>query len=206
MITKLTKSLFVILAAFTIMACSESNIPQEGTHYTLLPSRLDEVALSPITEVFSLTCVHCWNMEQAIPEIESQTKQKVGKLHVIFNSMSQTTAFIYYAAEMQLGQQPDHTMINELFTAIQQKELSPAEKQLKIENIFISRELISPYKLNDNDMTKLESYMNFASTITEQAQINAVPNFIIAGNYLIIRKNHNDINHMINTINYLLSQ
>lgn len=187
-------------------ACSDNKTPQVGKHYSVLEQDLSDNQLPPISEVFSLTCGHCWNMEASIPEIERLTNQKVGKVHVMFNESAQIAAMLYYAAEMQLGTQPDHEMVEALFAVVQSKEGTLAEKQATIEEIFTSRALISPYHLDEGAFAKLKDYLDNAAEVSEKAMIMSVPSFIVAGKYLLKTENHEDLQELSATINYLLTK
>lgn len=206
MYQKLTKTLLLALMALMVTACSDSNTPQLNKQYSLLSNDLSEYNLSPITEVFSFTCGHCWNMEASIPEIEQLTNQKVNKVHVTFNQSAQVSAMLYYSAVLQLDDQPDHAFVDELFTVIQSKEGTTTEKQASIENAFVSRDLVSPYRFDSSYVEKLGKYLDFADTVTQKADINSVPSFIIKGKYLLITEGHEDIKDLAATINYLISK
>src|SRR5690606_14139282 len=93
--------LMAAAAIFTLVACSDTSQPKEGAQYQTLPTSLEAFDLPAVTEVFSLTCGHCLTMEEVIPQLEEQTKQKFGKLHVTFNESAQISAFIFYTAVMQ---------------------------------------------------------------------------------------------------------
>ncbi|WP_413283252.1 thioredoxin domain-containing protein [Vibrio sp. MA40-2] len=206
MLKKITYFLITIWITLFITACSDNSSPQLGKQYALLENDLTDLTLDPITEVFSLTCGHCWNMEKSIPEIESQTEQKVGKVHVTFNKNAQTSALLYYSAVMQLNTAPSHQLIDQLFSAVQAKTDTTAQQKEIIENVFTTNNLVSPYDFDSQQGTQLAKYMQLATTVTNKANINSVPSFIIKGKYLLITEGHQDISDLSKTINYLLSQ
>lgn len=212
------KTFLLVCLSLFISACSEPTTeqiqvdskveskPEAGKQYRSLDNDLSDLNLAPITEVFSLTCGHCRNMEKALPEIEALTEQKIGKVHVTFNQSAQVSAMLYYAAEMQLNKQPDHGFTEQLFALIQQHDGTMDERKTAIEKVFTDRQLITPYQLNEQQINKLTEYLDLASTVTEKGHINAVPSFIIKGKYMLITEGHKDIKDLANTINYLLSQ
>lgn len=200
------KILSLILVAFmTILAgCSENNTPKEGEQYQKLATNLATYRLPPVTEVFSLNCGHCRKMEEVIPQLESLTNQSIGKVHVTFNQSAQVAAMIYYTAEMQLGGQPDHDMMNELFSAVQMGDgATITEKQQAIESVFHSRNLKSPYELEEAQQEQLFRAMQIADEITTKGQINGVPTFIVNGKYMVMTSGHQDAEGIADTINYL---
>jgi predicted DsbA family dithiol-disulfide isomerase len=206
MLKKIASPIFVVVLTLLVSACSETAEPKLNRQYSLLNNDLSNMDLAPITEVFALTCGHCRNMEASIPEIEKQTGQKVGKVHVTFNESAQVSAMLYYAMEMQLGSQPDHDLIESLFEVVQSQEGTSQDKQSQIATIFTSNDLISPYRFEQSHIAELEKYMAFANTVTQQAEINSVPSFIVKGKYLLLTEGHEDIEDLSNTINFLLSK
>ncbi|MDN3681185.1 thiol:disulfide interchange protein DsbA/DsbL [Vibrio tapetis subsp. quintayensis] len=200
--------LVALVSSFFLIACSENDQqPQKGQQYSQLPTTLTQSSITPVTEVFSLTCGHCRTMESMVPQIEDGIKQPISKVHVTFNESAQIGALIYYAAQMQLDNTPDHAMMDELFEAVQSRDhVDTAAKQKAIEEIFNSRGLVSPYQFDEIQQKALFEELSVAESITTQGQFNSVPTFIINGKYQLITSGHKDVNDIVNTINYLLSQ
>ncbi|NOI13718.1 thiol:disulfide interchange protein DsbA/DsbL [Vibrio hepatarius] len=200
-------SLFAISLAALLVGCSDNNVPQEGQQFQQLPANLSTYRLPQVTEVFSLNCGHCRKMEEVIPQLEELTNQSIGKVHVTFNESAQVGAMIYYTAEMQLGGKPDHDMMTELFAAVQLGDGSTlTEKKEAIDQVFHSRDLISPYELDEAQQTQLFKAMHLADEITQKGEINGVPTFIVNGKYMVITSGHQDEQGIANTINYLINQ
>ncbi|WCE32580.1 thioredoxin domain-containing protein [Vibrio sp. SCSIO 43137] len=206
------KALVLLVVTLFVSACGETTTPaakgapQLGKHFTALDNDLSAFNLSPITEVFSLTCGHCKNMEQHLPKIEQLTNQKVGKVHVTFNDSAQVSAMFYYAAEMQLNSKPDSNMLAELFDTIQQRDIAMEDRKDRLQKIYTSRGLISPYDLTELQSQEMLNKVNEAADFTEQAKIQAVPSFIIKGKYLLNTEEHENIDQLADTINYILAQ
>mgnify|MGYP000023506574 CR=1 FL=1 len=208
MFKTVSKGLAIIAAIAALSACDNGNIqPQQGKQYDVLPTSLQEFELPPLTEAFSLTCGHCRSMEEYIPQIESLTNQQVQKVHVTFNKSAQVSAIIFYTAVMQLDAMPDKAFMADLFSAVQMRpEASAEERQAAVENAFESRNLISPYYLDEPQQTKLFDYIEKAEAITSQGQINSVPTFIVNGKYQVLSAGHESVEAMAETINFLLKQ
>lgn len=199
-------TLFAFILVF-LSACSESDTPKLGKQYQQLATPLTQKDIKPVTEVFSLTCGHCRNMEASIPELEKLTTQKFGKVHVTFNDQAQVAALIYYAAVMQLNHIPDEAMMKDLFAAVQLGEGSTMTQQQKaIEQTFTSRHMISPYSFDALQQKALFRYLNDAMEISKQGNFNSVPTFIINGKYQVLVGGHEDIQGISKTINFLLKQ
>jgi len=207
MFKSFSKSLTALFAVFIIAGCSESNEPQLGKQFQKVPADLSSFDLAPVTEVFSLNCGHCRTMEDSIPEIESLTNQKVGKVHVTFNESAQISAMIFYTAVMQLNDTPDHAFMSDLFAAVQMGgDVTPEQRQQALDSAFSSRNLVSPYQLNKEQQVALFEYLKKADDISVNGQINSVPTFIVNGKYQVLTAGHNDVQGIANTINYLLTQ
>lgn len=203
---KITTLLLIALSSI-LVACSESDVPKQGEHYQTLPANLATFRLPAVTEVFSLNCGHCRKMEDQLANIEKLTGQEIGKVHVTFNESAQIAAMIYYAAEMQFGKKPDHSMMLELFSATQLGNgATAADKKAAIDLAFHSRDFISPYDFDEAEQKRLFAAMQVADDITTTGQINSVPTFIVNGKYQVMTSGHRDVEGIAETINYLLQQ
>lgn len=200
-------TLFIMAVSTVLVGCSDSNVPKEGEQYQKLAANLSTFRLPQVTEVFSLNCGHCRQMENELPKIEELTGKKIGKVHVTFNESAQIGAMIYYAAEMQIGTAPDHEMMNELFAASQMGDgATLAQKKQAIDSAFQSRGLISPYNFTEKQQNQLFQAMNLADDITTKGNISSVPTFIVNGKYLVITSGHQDAQGIADTINFLLKK
>nr|WP_319557058.1 thiol:disulfide interchange protein DsbA/DsbL [uncultured Vibrio sp.] len=208
MFNNFLKGLACFAVVTVLTACDNGNPqPQQGKQYEVLPVSLQQYQLAPVTEAFSLTCGHCRSMEEFVPQIESLTKHDVEKVHVTFNNSAQISAIIFYTAVMQLEATPDKAFIADLFAAVQMPpEATAVERQTAVEKAFESRNLISPYHLDEAQQKQLFEYINKADEITTRGQINSVPTFIVHGKYQVISSGHDSIEAMSDTINYLLKQ
>ena len=198
------KPLLIVLAsACFLIACSDATTPEAGEQYITLPTILADKTLSPVSEVFSLTCGHCRKMENFLPQISEQAGADIGKLHITFNQSAQAAAVFYYAAEMQLGQVPDHAFMDELFAAVQMsKGSSEAQRSAAIDSAFTSRKLISPLQFSEQQNKQLQSKVERAQSLSAQSGINAVPTFIVNGRYQVLVSGHADQKQIANTISY----
>ncbi|WP_105902039.1 thiol:disulfide interchange protein DsbA/DsbL [Vibrio gangliei] len=197
----------IAVSSLFLAACSDSETPKVGEQYQPLPTTLSQSDIKPVTEVFSLTCGHCRNMEASIPELEKLTNQEIAKVHVTFNDQAQVAALIYYAAVMQQNHKPDEAMMKDLFAAVQLGEgATMTQQQQAIEQAFTSRHMISPYSFDALQQKALFRYLDQAMAITKQGQFNAVPTFVVNGKYEVLVGGHKDIQDIADTINFLLKQ
>ncbi|MCW8346059.1 thioredoxin domain-containing protein [Vibrio sp. ZSDZ65] len=204
MFKSLSKLAAILSLAVLITACGESNTPVEGKQYKVLPNDLSQHNLPQVTEVFSLGCGHCRNLEPLLPELEELTDSKLGKVHVMFNDSAQIAAMIFYSAVMQSeDQRIPEDMKLELFALVQNSELDGQQKQIELNRIFESRTMVTPYDFDEAQQKELFEYIELANTVSTEAQINAVPTFIVNGKYEVVLAGHEDIKEIAETINYL---
>ena len=200
-----SKPLLIVLSSLLLlMACSDLNIPQEGKQYVNLPELLEDKMLTPVTEVFSLTCSHCRNMEHFLPQISQQAGSDIGKMHITFNRSADNSALLYYAAEIQLGSTPDHAFMEDLFAALREKKAE--QRKQAIENAFSSRNLVSPYQLSKQQSEQLTNKIEQVRRLSKQSAIHAVPTFIVKGRYQVLVAGHESPEQIAETINYLLNK
>ena len=202
------KPLLIVLAsACFLIACSDATTPEAGKQYITLPTILADKTLSPVSEVFSLTCGHCRKMENFLPQISEQAGADIGKMHITFNQSAQAAAVFYYAAEMQLGQVPDHAFMDELFAAVQMsKGSSEAQRSAAIDSAFTSRKLITPSQFSEQQNEQLQSILDNVQGLSTQSAINAVPTFIVNGRYQVLVAGHQSPKEIADTIRYLLKK
>ncbi|ELP5727733.1 thiol:disulfide interchange protein DsbA/DsbL [Vibrio vulnificus] len=207
MLNRIKQISLLLFTVFAVAACSDNNQPTEGVQFKALPKPLSGAMLPEVTEVFSLTCGHCRTMESVIPQLEQQTGKKFGKLHVTFNESAQISAFIFYTAVMQLNDVPDHAFMEELFAAVQMgPEVSGLEKQQALEAAFEKRNLVSPYQLEKDQQDQMFVLFQQADNISQIAQINSVPTFIVNGKYQVITSGHQNAEDIGKTIQFLLTK
>ncbi|SEF44472.1 thiol:disulfide interchange protein DsbA/DsbL [Vibrio hangzhouensis] len=207
MFKTLSKTLSVLAFALVVSACSDTDAPVEGKQYRTLETNLSSYRLPQVTEVFSLGCGHCRNLEPMLPNLEKLTDSKLGKVHVMFNESAQIAAMIFYSAVMQAeNNQVPADMKDELFALIQNHDMDGNAKKTELDRIFESRGMVSPYELNEEQQKSLFDYLQLAESVSSAAKINAVPTFIVNGKYEVILGGHQDINEIAETINYLKSK
>ncbi|WP_394151332.1 thiol:disulfide interchange protein DsbA/DsbL [Vibrio maritimus] len=204
MLKTFSKSLAILALVASVAACSDSSTPTEGKQYRTLDTNLSTYRLPQVTEVFSLGCGHCRNLEPMLPELESKIDSKLGKMHVMFNDSAKIAAMIFYTAVMQSeGGKVPADMKDSLFALVQDRELDGAAKKAELDRIFESRNMVSPYALDEAQQEQLFTYLEQAEAVSMEAQINAVPTFIVNGKYEVMISGHQGIDEIAETINYL---
>lgn len=202
------KALLIVFASVLfLIACSDEKAPKEDQQYATLPTFLDDKNLAPVTEVFSLTCSHCRKMENFLAQISEQAGADIGKLHIAFNQSAQAAAVFYYAAEMQLGQVPDHAFMDELFAAVLMgKDSTNAQRDKAIKKAFSSRRLLTPEQFSKQQSEQLRNILDNVQGLSTKSAINAVPTFIVNGRYQVLVGGHDSPEELADTIRYLLSK
>lgn len=197
--------LLILSISLFFSTYSYSGEPKEDVQYKTLSSPLKSDVLSPVTEVYSLSCRPCRNMENFLPAINQELNVNIDKMHIIFSQSTYRTAMLYYAAEIQTKGTPDHSFIKDLFAATQDYT-SAKEQQKAYEHAFTSRGLISPTNFNDQQISSLTNKLSTVKILSEQSRINAVPTFIVNGKYSVILGGHANPKEIADTISYLLKK
>ncbi|WP_434362215.1 thiol:disulfide interchange protein DsbA/DsbL [Parasalinivibrio latis] len=203
---KIKSLLFAALATLTLSACSDNGKPTEGKEYTVIANPISAGKIAPVTEVFSLSCGHCRMMEDAIPAIEKGTSQDISKVHVTFNESAMFAALLYYSAAIQAEGKLDPALTAALFKYVQEEQTeSPDKNKEIITALFEKYGLTSPYSLSEQQQQALFKAMEKADEVTEQAEIVSVPTFIVNGKYLVNTAEHDSVEKLISTLNFLLN-
>lgn len=202
------KAIFTSLMLVTLLSgCTETSVPVEGVQYKRLPGIISSNKFSPVTEVFSLTCGHCREMEDTIPGLQRSLRQNITKMHIAFNQSAYMAAMFYYAAEMQTEGIPDYKFMLDLFETMQMpKNTSEEQQRAAMINVFESRGLTSPINYNDEQFDTLSKRVDEIARLSDQTQIQSVPTFIVRGKYQVLSSAHRDREELANTIKYLLAK
>ena len=97
-----------VLAVIAISALSISAQFSEDAHYQVIPTSFDTLDVSDekvvVTEMFSYSCIHCFNLEKQLEEWAARQPDDVQfeREHVVFSQTGLNLAKAYYAAE-ELG-------------------------------------------------------------------------------------------------------
>ncbi len=203
---KIKSLLFAALATLLLSACGDNGKPSEGKEYSVITNPISADKIAPVTEVFSLSCGHCRMMEDVIPAIEKGTQQNVSKVHVTFNESAMFAALLYYSAALQADGKPDPALTAALFKYVQEEQTeSPDKNKEVITALFEKYGLTSPYTLTDAQQNALFKALEKADEVTEQAEIESVPTFIVNGKYVVNTAEHDSVEKLISTLNYLLN-
>ncbi|MGF1687461.1 thiol:disulfide interchange protein DsbA/DsbL [Photobacterium japonica] len=197
---------FLAPAAFLLAilaGCSDNNVPKEGTQYTVVPTPTENV--DSVVEVFSLGCGHCRNMETMLPEIKKMADVDVQQMHVTFNKSAELAAYIYYTAAIQTNGKPSPELKEALFGFVQDKKADATEEenQAALNAIFAKYGLVSPYALDDAQREKVFKMLTDSRLLETNAQITSVPSFLVQGKYLVNNAEHESLEDLANTIQYL---
>ncbi|MGL6260797.1 thioredoxin domain-containing protein [Vibrio sp. WXL210] len=194
----------LLAIVLTLVGCSEEpTVPTEGEQYQRLNVVLDDMA--PVTKIFSLTCGHCRAMQGYLPQLEQATGQSIDKVHVTFNESAQIAALIYYTAVMQSDTPLSFDTMEQLYSAIQMADVTAEEQKQAVELVFSQHGWASPYDIDEQLNSQRLELFQHADDVSIKARINAVPTFIVNGQYQVNSSAHEDVQDIANTINYLLN-
>ncbi|GHA42921.1 thiol:disulfide interchange protein DsbA/DsbL [Photobacterium aphoticum] len=186
-----------------LAGCTDNNVPKEGTEYTVVPTPTKNV--DNVVEVFSLGCGHCRSMETMLPAIKKLADVDVQQMHVTFNKSAELAAYIYYTAAIQTNGKPSPELKEALFSFVQDQsaDMSEEDRQAKLNEIFAQYGLISPYALSEAQREQVFKLLTESRELETNAEITSVPSFLIQGKYLVNNAEHESLEDLANTIQYL---
>lgn len=198
---------FVLFSFVFLAACQPKQDPQQDKQYSELQPAKQPLHLNAVTYVFSLTCSACRDMQSQIPTLEKLTKQHFGSLPLTADNPSQVAAVFYYAAAMQSQHEPSAELIQNLYQELlQSKGRTLTEQQNAIEQVFNHENLVSPYQFDSMQQKVLSRELDHAIAINQSLALGSAPSFIVRGKYLVHVNQHESIDQLADTINYLLSK
>jgi len=181
----------VMLSALALMVLVAGSATAEefqaGTHYQVLPEKLPTSyrgeEAGEIMEIFSYSCIHCFNLEPFV------TSWKQGKpddirftpVPVLFNDRQIPEAKAYYAGQfLDVIAQSHPSIYNEIH--INRNRLSSDEDFAEIFERFGISE--SEYMDMANSFA-VNTRISLAQKITRMSQIQGTPSLVVNGKYLI---------------------
>jgi thiol:disulfide interchange protein DsbA len=180
----------VMLSALALMVLAGSAAAEEfrdGTHYQVLPEKLPTTyrgnEAGEIMEIFSYSCIHCFNLEPFV------TAWKQGKpddirftpVPVIFNPRQIPEAKAYYTGQfLDVINQTHPSIYNEIH--INRNRLSSDEDFAEIFERFNVDE--TEY-MNMANSFAVNARVSMAQKITQMSQIQGTPSLVVNGKYLI---------------------
>lgn len=185
----LFKRVMLSALAFMVLTASFATAEefQAGTHYQVLPEKLPTSyrgeEAGEIMEIFSYSCIHCFNLEPFV------TAWKQGKpedirftpVPVIFNPRQIPEAKAYYTGQfLNVIEQSHPSLYNEIH--VNRNRLSSDEDFAEIFERFDISE--SEYMDMANSFA-VNTRISLAQKITQMSQIQGTPSLVVNGKYLI---------------------
>ncbi|GAL03384.1 thiol-disulfide isomerase [Photobacterium aphoticum] len=85
----------------------------------------------------------------------------------------------------------------------QSADMSEEDRQAKLNEIFAQYGLISPYSLSEAQREQVFKLLTESRELETNAEITSVPSFLIQGKYLVNNAEHDSLEDLANTIQYL---
>ncbi|MHA7878701.1 MAG: thiol:disulfide interchange protein DsbA/DsbL [Saccharospirillum sp.] len=184
MITRLVATLLVALSLTGVVHAQQFS---EGVHFQRLPEKLPTTYRSEeageIMEVFSYSCIHCFNLE---PFVQSWKQSKPDDIRftyvpVLFNERQLPEARAYYAGEfLGLNEESHMAIYNEIH--LNRTRMATDERFAR----FFTRFGVSEEEyLNMANSFAVNVRINQAQRVTQGGQIQGTPSLIVNGQYLV---------------------
>lgn len=176
-----------LLTLVTFVGLAQAQEFVEGTHYQRLPEKLpttyrgDEVG--EIMEVFSYSCIHCFNLE---PFVQTWKQSKPDDIRftlvpVLFNDRQLPEARAYYAGEFLDLHEESHMAIY--------NEIHLNRTRMATDDRFAS--FFTRFGVSEEDYRNMANSfavnvrINQAQRITQGGQVQGTPSLIVNGQYLV---------------------
>lgn len=182
------KRLFLSAMALALgLSLAQAEDFQAGTHYRVLPEKLptsyrgEEVG--EIQEIFSYSCIHCFNLEPFVQAWAQNKPDDIRFTHVpvIFNNRQLPEARAYYAAQFLEVADESHMAI---FNEIHQNRNRLASDSAFAE--FFTRFGVEEQEYQDMaESFAVSVKVNQARKISEGSGVQGTPSLVVNGRYLI---------------------
>lgn len=184
MIKRLLGAALVVCA---FLGSAQAEEYQAGQHYQVLPEKLPTnyrgEEAGEIMEIFSYSCIHCFNLE---PFIQSWKQSKPDDIRftpvpVVFNARQIPEVKAYYASEL-LG-------INDESHGATFNEIHINRNRLSSDEDFA--EFFTRFGVSEEEYLKMANSfavnvkVNQARKITEMSQVQGTPSLVVNGKYLV---------------------
>jgi thiol:disulfide interchange protein DsbA len=180
----------VMLSALTLIVLTGSLAAEEfqaGTHYQVLPEKLPTsyrgAEAGEIMEIFSYSCIHCFNLEPFVAAWKQGKPDDIRftPVPVIFNSRQIPEAKAYYTGQfLNVIDQSHPSLYNEIH--INRNRLSSDDD---------FAEIFTRFGIAENEYMEMagsfavNSRVSMAQKITQMSQLQGTPSLVVNGKYLI---------------------
>ncbi|MCH8529953.1 MAG: thiol:disulfide interchange protein DsbA/DsbL [Saccharospirillum sp.] len=184
----MTKAIIAtLLTLVSLVSLAQAQEFVEGTHYQRLPEKLpttyrgDEVG--EIMEVFSYSCIHCFNLETFIQSWKQGKPDDIRftLVPVLFNERQLPEARAYYVGEfLGLHEESHMAIYNEIH--LNRTRMATDDRFASFFTRFgVSEE---EYRNMANSFA-VNVRINQAQRITQGGQVQGTPSLIVNGQYLV---------------------
>lgn len=198
------KRLLMICLLFPLLAQAEEFV--EGKDYQIItPSVQSGTSKILVAEFFSYGCPWCYKLEPTLDKWAKEHSDKVEfkRIPVVFNKDWGYYAKAYYTAE--LLNQGDK--LNPLLFKAVQVDRAPLNSNQAMIDFFVSHGIDKETAESAfNHSTTLDMKMNEGNAKMAQFRINAVPAFVINGQYKTDLQMAQSEERLVALLNYLVNQ
>ncbi|MDA9557365.1 hypothetical protein N9R79_07695 [Vibrio sp.] len=205
----ITHIFIAFFLSFMLLACNDTNLPQVGKHYTVLPHQLiqDSNPHLPVEYFFSLNCQSCFELDQHIAKHTPKFETDLHRIHITHNQQEQLAAISYYAAFEQDNEKQFSPLLLKLYESqLLYAALPLTDKQQILEDIFYRKKMISPYLLTENLKETIYLQLRESRELSRLYDVSELPTIIIHGQYQVDLSSHDTFEQLFDTIEHLLKK
>jgi len=176
-----------VLAVALLIGSATAEEFRAGTHYQVLPDTLpttyrgDEIG--EIMEIFSYSCIHCFNLEPYVTAWKQGKPDNIRftQVPVLFNQRQLPEVKAFYTGQfLDVSEQTHPAIYNEIH--VNRNRLSSDED---------FAEIFERFNINEADYLSMansfavNTRVSMAQKITQMSQIEGTPSLVVNGKYLI---------------------
>lgn len=205
------KFLAISVALLVIATNISAQTPQfrEQEHYRVIPTTFETGDSSSetvvVTEMFSYSCIHCFNLERELEEWVARQGGHVDfqREHVVFNPAAVSLAKAFYAAE-ELG--VTEKIHESLFSAIHINHLKMNREDLLI-RLFEGRGEVEASQFKEVfDGFNVSNRIRRSDTLVRAWRIDGTPTMVVDGRYVARGPAIRSTTQMLQVVDFLIEK
>lgn len=184
MIKRLMLSTLALLLTFSLAQAEDF---EAGVNYEVLPEKIPTSyrgeEAGEIMEIFSYSCIHCFNLESFVVSWEHNKPDDIRFTHVpvVFNSRQLPEVKAYYASQfLDVNDESHQAVYDEIH--LNRNRLS---SDRDFAEFFTRFGVDEEEYLNMVDSFAVNTRVNQARTVTEMSGVQGTPSLVVNGKYLI---------------------
>jgi len=188
------RTIFTMLLAILIMACSEPNPYLENEHYTVFDHSIDDVikqqpelAEVPVLEFFTYGCSHCQTFAPVFNKWAKEQDIKAAYIPVVWSDSTELHAKAFYLIKEKPEFEQLHAGLFKLAAGFSRTD-SLEEQKIALIDWFQKRGIQPIDTLQALDSSQFEQELAQSVLLTKRFKITGTPTLVVKQQYRINNK------------------